>query len=58
MNPNKQLKLLCYESIFNHLAELYTNNNIPNKILFSGKKGIGKATFAYHFVNYILWKTT
>ena len=54
MKPNEQLKLLCYQDVFNHLAELYVNNNIPNKILFSGKKGIGKATFAYHFINYIL----
>ena len=30
--------------------------NIPNKIIISGNKGIGKSTFAYHFVNYIFSK--
>ena len=29
---------------------------MPNKILFSGKKGLGKSTLAYHIINYILSK--
>ena len=28
--------------------------NLPNKILLSGEKGIGKSTLAYHIINYIL----
>ena len=28
----------------------------PNKLLFSGEKGIGKSTLAYHFINYVLTK--
>ena len=35
-------------------AKLYQNNNLPNKILLSGEKGLGKATLAYHIVNYVL----
>ena len=27
---------------------------MPNKILLSGKKGIGKSTMAYHIINYLL----
>ena len=27
---------------------------MPNKILLSGKKGLGKSTLAYHIINYIL----
>ena len=29
---------------------------LPNKILLSGQKGIGKSTLAYHFINYVLSK--
>ena len=27
---------------------------MPNKILLTGQSGIGKSTFAYHFINAIL----
>lgn len=39
--------------MFNHLVKIYNSGNLPNILLFSGKKGIGKCTFAYHFINYI-----
>ena len=39
---------------FNELINLYKENKMPNKILFSGKKGVGKSTLAYHIINYIL----
>ena len=32
---------------------MYDNEILPNKIIFSGNKGIGKSTFAYHLINYI-----
>ena len=31
-------------------------DKLPNKFLFSGQKGIGKSTLAYHFINYVLSK--
>ena len=31
-------------------------NKLPNKLLLSGQKGIGKSTLAYHLVNYALSK--
>ena len=31
-----------------------TTKIIPNKILLSGQKGLGKATFSYHLINYVL----
>ena len=31
-------------------------NCFPNKILFSGKKGFGKSTLAYHIINYVCSK--
>ena len=32
------------------------DNKLPNKILLSGQKGLGKSTLAYHFINYVLSK--
>ncbi len=46
-------KLIGYNNLFKHLVELYHNKNLPNKILLSGKKGIGKFIFSYHLVNYV-----
>ena len=51
---SNQTILLGYKKEFMSLVNLYSNNNFPNKILFSGEKGIGKSTLAYHLVNYIL----
>ena len=33
---------------------IYIKKKLPTKILLSGQKGIGKCTFAYHLINYIL----
>ena len=52
--PSKQTKLFGHNEIFLHLVNLYTNKKLPNKILFSGEKGIGKSTLSYHLINYIL----
>ncbi len=54
--PKSQTKLFGYNKFFNELINLYKSNKLPNKILFSGPKGIGKSTIAYHFVNYVLSK--
>jgi len=52
--PKKQLSLFGYENYFNSFFKLSLKNKLPNTILLSGKKGSGKATFAYHFINYLL----
>ena len=49
-------KLIGHEFVFNELIGLYRNNNLPNKILLSGKKGIGKSLLANQLVNYIYSK--
>ena len=54
MLPENQNKLLGHSSLFNEIASFYLKDNLPNKILLSGKKGIGKTVFAYHLINYIL----
>ena len=50
LTPIKQNKLFGLNKFFNELIYLYKKNNLPNKILLSGQKGIGKSTFAYHFI--------
>ena len=52
--PNKQEKLFSYDQYFKLFIKLYKNNLLPNKILLSGQSGLGKSTFAYHFINFIL----
>ena len=54
INPLSQRNLFEHKEIFNHLAKLYKKDNLPNKILLSGEKGIGKSTLACHLINFIL----
>ncbi len=56
LTPLTQINLLSFDYILNHLFLLHENKNLPNKILFSGNKGIGKTTLAYHLINCILSK--
>src|SRR6056300_1249035 len=54
LEPINQTKLYGLEKYFTELVNFYKNGYYPNKILFSGQKGIGKATLAFHFINYVL----
>jgi len=54
LNPPTQKDLFEHKEIFNQLYKLYKKNNLPNKILLSGEKGIGKSTLAYHLINFVL----
>ena len=54
LEPINQTRLYGLDNYFNELAKFYKQGNYPNKILFSGQKGIGKSTLAYHFINYVL----
>ena len=51
-----QLELFGYDSYFNLFSNLYNNKKLPNSILLTGSKGLGKSTFAYHFINYLFSK--
>jgi len=51
---NKQLSLYGYNKYFKFFTEIYKKNKLPNCILINGSKGLGKATFVYHFINSIL----
>jgi len=53
LSPKNQLQLFGYDDYFNSFIKLFHKNKLPNTILLSGLKGYGKATFAYHFINYL-----
>ena len=54
LEPINQTTLYSFHNEFNKLVKLFENKKLPNKILLSGQKGIGKCTFAYHLINYVL----
>ena len=56
IQPIYQPNLFGYDHYFNLFSNLYEKNKLPSAILLNGQKGIGKATFAYHFINYLLSK--
>ena len=56
LSPFNQTDLFGLDTYFNDLKDLYTNNNLPNKILLSGLKGSGKSTLSLHLINYVLSK--
>ncbi len=56
LEPIYQTKLYGLNNFFLDFIKLYQNKNLPNKILLSGDKGLGKSTLAYHLINYALSK--
>ena len=54
LEPINQTNLYGICSYLDDLISLYNKKKLPNKILISGQKGIGKSTLAYHLINYIL----
>ena len=53
LKPILQTKLYGMDLIFDEIVSLFNSNKLPTNILFSGSKGSGKSTMAYHFINYI-----
>ena len=53
MTHSTQTKLLSFKDNFKELVTLSLRNKLPNKLIFSGNKGIGKSTFAFHLINYL-----
>ena len=54
--PINQTKLFGLNDYINELIRLEKISKLPNKILLSGQKGLGKSTLAFHFINYVLSK--
>tara|TARA_X000001036_G_C20677398_1_gene804693 strand:+ start:950 stop:1882 length:933 start_codon:yes stop_codon:yes gene_type:complete len=53
LNFYYSLTLFGYDSQFNNLIRLYQAQKFPKTLLFSGKKGQGKSTLVFHFLNYV-----
>lgn len=53
MTLEYQTKLFGLNQYFKEFSNLYLSNRLPNKIILSGKKGIGKSTLALHLINFI-----
>ncbi len=49
-------KLFGFKKLFDQLVYLDLKNKLPSRILLTGQEGIGKSTFAFHFINYIFSK--
>ena len=54
LDPLNQTNLFGHGQHLNELINLYSHKKLPNKILLSGEKGIGKCTLAFHLINYVL----
>ena len=52
-NPFQSIKLISMNKYFNEMVQLYDTGSFPKVLLLSGKKGIGKFTLVFHFLNYI-----
>ena len=49
-------ELSIFKKEINFISNLYINKKLPQTILFTGEKGIGKLNVAYHLINFILSK--
>ena len=54
LTPDNQANLYGLGKNLEQFISLYKRKNLPNKILLSGLKGIGKSTLAYHLINFVL----
>ena len=49
-------KLIGLNPYFTEMVKLYKLNKFPKVLLLNGRKGIGKFTLVFHFINYIFSK--
>ena len=49
-------KLFGYDKLFNNFVTLFNTNKLPKILILTGDKGIGKFTFIFHFINFVLSK--
>ena len=53
---NISRELLCLSDKLDFLKLLYESRKLPRTLMLSGKKGCGKFTLIFHFMNYIFDK--
>jgi len=56
LNQLHSIKLIGLDSYFNEMVRLYEEKKLPKVQLLNGKKGIGKFTLIFHFINYVFSK--
>ncbi len=49
-------ELTNFRQYFDFFVNLYNDKKLPQTLLFTGEKGIGKFNLSYHLINYILSK--
>lgn len=54
LEPKENRNLLAHKDTLDKLYNDFKEDKLPHSIIFSGNKGIGKATLIYHFINKIL----
>lgn len=57
LSPCRQTHLLGHEGPVDFLRQAFIKGKVPQSWIFSGMRGIGKATFAYQMARQILKKT-
>ena len=55
-SPIQSKKLISLDHYFDEMVNLFDSNSFPKVLLLSGKKGIGKFTLIFHFLNYVYSK--
>ena len=54
LEPSNQRELYGLDNFISDLLNLSDKNKLPQQILLSGRKGMGKSTLAFHLINYVL----
>ena len=54
LRPNEHQLLYGHSSLEKYFIDLWRKNTIPQSIILSGEKGIGKATLAYKFSRFLI----
>lgn len=52
--PAENTRLVGHQAVMSGLVSAYRAGKLPHALLFVGAKGIGKATLAFQFANYLL----
>jgi len=55
-DPFNSTRLISLDKYFDEMVKLHNLGNLPKVMLLNGKKGIGKFTLVFHFLNYVYSK--
>jgi|TARA_B110000259_G_scaffold179422_1_gene218935 DNA polymerase-3 subunit delta' len=55
-SPFQSTKLISLDQYFDELVKLFESDSLPKVLLLTGKKGLGKFTLIFHFLNYVYSK--